>query len=132
MPKRTGIYIPDELEEKVLNYMKILGLKSKSKLIQEALRSYVIEHEWMSMGRVAGLIGIIYRHDVRGVDDKLTDIQHDYLDIILCHVHVHLSKEKCMLVILVKGDAGRIKKLIEEMHELRGVKLVKPLILSLE
>jgi CopG family nickel-responsive transcriptional regulator len=132
LPKRTGVYIPDELDERLRDYMRKMGVKSKSKLIQEAIRNLVIEYEWMSKGRVAGLIGIMYKHGVKGVDDKLNDIQHNYVDIISCHVHLHLSKEKCMLVILVRGDSDRIQGLIKDLNSVKGIRLARPLILGIE
>ncbi len=130
MPKRFGVYMPQDLEKSIEECMRILGVRSKSRLIQEALRSFIAEHEWASGGRVAGIIGVVYNHEAPGVDEKLTEVQHNYLDVIVCHVHIHLSKERCMLVIIVRGDAEKIRNLLREISGIRGVMLSKPLILA--
>ncbi len=132
MPKRFGVYIPEDLEKDMELCMKALGLKSKSRLIQEALRSFIVEQKWRLKGNVAGIIGVVYNHDVGDVDEKLTDVQHEYLDIINSTVHVHLDKEKCMLVIIVRGPTSKIKELINKIMALKGVLVARPMLLAAE
>ena len=132
MPKRFGVYIPKDLEEGLEKCIKTLEFKSKSKLIQEALRSFVAEYEWMAGGTVSGIIGVIYNHEAPGVDKRLTEIQHEFLDSVVCHVHIHLTREKCMLIIINRGKADRVRCLIRKINSIKGVLLAKPLILAAE
>ncbi len=127
---KTGVYIPDDLVEELEKCASTLGIKSKSRIIQEALRLFIAEHRWRIMGSAVGIIGVIYNHDSPGVDEKLTDIQHNYLDIIISTLHVHLTKDKCMLAIIVRGDSARIKDIISEIEKIKGVLIVRPMVMG--
>lgn len=132
MPKKFGVYIPEDLSKEIEDCMKVLGLKSKSKLVQEALRSFILEHRWRIKGRVAGIIGVVYNHEVKGVDEELTDIQHNFLDIINSALHIHLDRERCMLVIVVRGSSEKIKDLLNRIVGTRGVLIARPMLLAPE
>jgi len=127
---KTGIYIPADLFEELRAYMKSLGITSKSKIVQEALRLFMLEHKWELTGSAVGIIGVVYKHEVGNVDHMLTEIQHDYLDLIISTVHIHLDKERCMLAIFVRGSVAKIKELLNRIHKLRGIEIVRPMLLS--
>lgn len=127
---RFGVYIPEDLGRELEVCMRRLGIGSKSRVVQEALRLFIAEHRWRLSGSVVGAIGVVYSHGVGHADEELTDIQHNYLDVILSSLHVHLDKENCMLIIVVRGDSGRLKSLLESISRVRGVKVARPLLLS--
>ena len=129
---KFGVYLPEDLARELEECMDITGIKSKSKIIQEALRLFIIEHRWKAVGKASGIIGIIYDHEVKGVDELLTDIQHDYLDVIITTIHVHLDKRKCMLAIIVKGDTNRIKELLNNIMKIKGVLVARPMLLEIK
>lgn len=129
-PVKFGIYLPEDLARELDECMKITGIRKRSKIIQEALRLFIVEHRWKTVGKASGVIGVVYNHEVRGVDEALTDIQHEYLDIIVSTVHVHLDKEKCMLAIIVRGDTGRIKELLSNIMNIKGVLITRPMLLE--
>ena len=132
MVRKFGVYLTDELYEKLQEYMDKLGVRSKSKLLQEALRLFIVEHQWKLGGNVVGLIGIVYDHEYPDVDNRLTDVQHRYISLIVSTVHIHLDKRKCMLAIIVRGDAERIRKLLNDLMNIRGVLLTRQILLPVE
>ena len=118
-----------ELQE----FMRLSELGSKSKVIQEALRLFIIEQRWrLAEGKVAGVLGVIYDHEVGHADEVLTDIQHKYLDVVISTMHIHLDARKCMLAIAVRGSAERVHNLIREIERVKGVKLVRPMLMASE
>lgn len=128
---KTGIYLPGELSEELEKYMKVAGVKSKSKVIQEALRLFILERKWERVeGEVTGIVSVIYDHEVEHVDEVLTDIQHGFLDIIISALHVHLDYRTCMLAIAVRGDVRRVKELLTDFRRVKGVKLVRTTLMS--
>ncbi len=132
MPKKFGVYLSDDLIEELEKYQKITGIKSKSRLVQEALRLLITEHRWQTSGKAVGVVGVIYNHDVGHADEELTDIQHKYMDVIVSTVHVHLDEEKCMLAIIVRGETGRIREMLNKVSSIKGVLLARPLLLEAE
>lgn len=127
---RFGVYIPPDLAKELYEYMSKLGVTSKSHLIQEALRLFLAEYRWRVSGKVVGAIGLIYNHDVGDIDEELTDIQHKYLDIVVGSFHIHLDKENCLLMIVVRGESKRIKNLLDEIIRVKGVKTARTLLLT--
>ncbi|HDM23831.1 MAG TPA: CopG family ribbon-helix-helix protein [Candidatus Bathyarchaeota archaeon] len=132
MVRKFGVYLTDELYEKLQEYVNKLGVRSKSKLLQEALRLFIVEHQWKLGGNVVGLIGIVYDHEYPDVDNRLTDVQHRYISLIVSTVHIHLDERKCMLAIIVRGDAERIRKLLNDLMNIRGVLLTRQILLPVE
>jgi len=128
---KFGVYLPEDLAKELQEFMKLSGVGSKSKVIQEALRLFVIEQRWrLAEGNVAGVLGVIYDHEVGNVDELLTDIQHRYLDVVVSTMHIHLDARNCMLAIAIKGNAEKVRKLISEIESIRGVKLVRAMLMT--
>ncbi len=131
-PKKFGVYVPEDLADDLEKCMRVTGIRSRSAVIREALRLFVAEHAWEAAGRAAGIIGVLYNHTAKGVDEELTEIQHHYLDEIVATVHVHLTKEECMLAIIVRGEVPRLRELVHKIESIKGVMLVRPMILEKE
>ncbi|MFN3268542.1 MAG: nickel-responsive transcriptional regulator NikR [Zestosphaera sp.] len=129
---KFGIYVPEELMRELEDCMKSLGIKNKSLVFREALRLFISEHKWRAGGSILGVIGVVYDHEVRGIDSELTDIQHDYLNEIISALHIHIDRRNCMLVLALKGSSERVKSLLTRIIKLKGVKLVRPVLMSVE
>ena len=128
--RKFGVYISEELAQELENIAKSIGIRSRSALVRMGLKLLITEHSWRTLGRAAGIIGVIYRHGIRDVDREITEIQHTCLDIILSTLHIHLDEEKCMLAIAVKGEVSKLKNLLERIESIPGVELARPLLLS--
>ena len=124
---RIGVSLPANLLEKFDRIIEERGYSSRSEGIRDAIRAYIVEYEWMrgETGDQIGTITYIYDHSQRGLVNELMDIQHHYLDMIRSSTHIHLNEENCFEVIVLRGDAKRIRELAEKIMALRGVKHVK-------
>ncbi|MEM4613277.1 MAG: nickel-responsive transcriptional regulator NikR [Ignisphaera sp.] len=127
---KFGVYIQRELIEELDRIMLNSGIRNRSKLLQEALRLFIIENRWISSKEVVGSISILYNHDVGDIDERLTDIQHTFRDIIISSMHIHLDEDTCMLLIAVRGDSQRIKEFLDSIRMLKGTLLVKHSLLA--
>ncbi len=129
MPGRVARFSVSVLPEILREFdetIKKLGYK-RSSAIEEAMRDYLTQHKWTieKQGAVAGAITMLYDHDVRGLEENLTDIQHQYRDIISSTTHVHLDDKNCLEIIAVKGEVEKIQSLAERLMTTRGVKQIK-------
>ena len=124
-PLRVGVYIPKDLAEKLTEIMKDLGADTISRVVQESVRLFIAEHSWRIGGEVVGAVGVLYDHEVDHVDEELTDVQHRFLSIVVSSTHVHLDEKNCLLVVIVKGSSNSIKELVNSIEKIRGVKLVR-------
>ena len=68
---------------------------------------------------------MVYDHGQRGLLQTLTDIQHDYMNVISASLHSHITHDRCMEVILLRGDGSDLKHIAERLMSQRGVESVK-------
>jgi len=87
---RISISLPPELLEEFDSLIEKLG-HDRSKAIQQAMRYFLTEYRWKyeERGLAVGTITLIYDHDVRGLESKLTHIQHQATQIIASTTHIH-------------------------------------------
>ena len=119
---RITISLPPSLLEELDEVIAPMEM-DRSKAMQQAIRDFLTEYRWKhdATAGAVGTITLIYDHDVRGLEAKLTDIQHHQPDLITASMHTHLDASHCLLVIVVKGAAGAIQELAKLLKGLRGV-----------
>ena len=130
---RVGVtFSPDLLRDFDETIGKI-GYENRSKAVQDAVRMFVSEKKWLQeeKGTQAGVLMMLYDHEVRGLEDALTDIQHHHANIICSTMHIHLSERDCLEAIAVKGDAAEIRRLSDELTARRGVKILKTMLIPM-
>ncbi|HJJ29740.1 MAG TPA: nickel-responsive transcriptional regulator NikR, partial [Methanocorpusculum sp.] len=103
---RIGISLPENLLNKFDGIIGKRGYSSRSEGIRDAIRSYITYYEWMNdvSGERQGVITMVYDHDHRGLMEAITEIQHGNRHIVQSTIHSHLSDERCLEVILVRGQ----------------------------
>jgi CopG family nickel-responsive transcriptional regulator len=123
---RIGVSVPPDLLNDFDETINRLGY-TRSKAIQVAMRNFLTEHRWVVKGRdkVAGALTMIYNHEVRGLEEALTDIQHDHRDVISSTNHVHLDERNCLEIVAVRGEVKAIQTLAKKLMRERGVKQLK-------
>ena len=105
---RIGISLPKNLLDKFDEIINYRGYSSRSEGIRDAIRSYITYYKWMSdvKGERQGVITMIYDHDQRGLLATLTDIQHEFMEITQATLHSHVTHDRCLEIILIRGDGG--------------------------
>lgn len=128
---RVSVTFPPDLLKDFDEVIRKMGYGNRSKAIQDAVRNFVSEKKWLQeeKGVQAGVLMMLYDHDVKGLESALTDIQHHYAHVICSNMHIHLGTD-CLEAIAVKGDAAEIRKLSDELSAKRGVKLLKTMLVA--
>ncbi len=116
------------VEKKLLERFdqKILekGYSGRSEAMRELIRDYISEQDWSAgAGESVVVVNVIYDKDAPR--DIVSEIQHEYESLIQTSIHSHLDEENCMEVFIAKGSGKKIKKLVERIKTLKGVKQVK-------
>jgi CopG family nickel-responsive transcriptional regulator len=102
------------------------GYGSRSQAITEMVNYQLAEHRREQGDDVmVGTITLLYDRSVRGLQGKLADTQYRHIDEVISSLHVHLSHDKIMEVVLVQGQARRLQAIANEMVTLRGVTMGK-------
>ena len=130
---RIGATFPPGLLRELDQVVKDMGYKSRSKAINDTIRTFVNEQKRLAdfKGTMVGSITMIYNHEMRKLESDLTDTQHQFETIISASMHVHISSDKCLETITVKGPVKKIKRLVEKLRARRGVEEVKLNIFSI-
>ena len=81
-------------------------------------------------GRKAGVLVMVYDHDVKGLEDDLIEAQHHHRGVINSVLHVHLSDRECLEAVAVRGEAEDIRELAHELATRKGVKQVRSTIIT--
>ena len=124
---RVGVTCPSDLLADFDRIIQNMGYRSRSKAIQDTVRRFVNEQNWLSdiQGIRTGSITMVFNHDMRDLESDLTATQHRFESIICASMHVHLSQDRCLETIAVRGDAEQIRRLVEKLKARRGVEEVR-------
>lgn len=124
--EKFTISVEKDLLEKFENLRKRIGYTSRSEAIKDLMRDFLIREKWSGGSReVTGVISVVYDHEKRALADKLIDLQHKRLANIISAMHVHIDEHNCLEVIALKGKAGKIKKIADEIRSTKSVKHVR-------
>jgi len=124
---RIGVSLPENLLGKFDEIITKRGYSSRSEGIRDAIRSYIRYYDWMSEveGERIGILSMTYDHSQRGLVTTLLDIEHEFSGITRSAMHVHISHDECMEVLILLGDGKEVKAIAEKIIALKGVKNVK-------
>ena len=73
-------------------------------------------------GKINSIMVLIHKQDA---EDKVTEIKHDFEDIINTQIHSHLADHKCMEIFVLEGVADRIKDLSNMFQKSTKIDYVK-------
>jgi CopG family nickel-responsive transcriptional regulator len=123
LASRFSVSLPPQLLKQFDAMTGEKGYAKRSQAIADIIRDKLVEHQQQfSNADIAGTITLVYDHHQSHVQSSLTDIQHDHHEVIISTVHVHLDHHNCLEVLVVRGKAGVIKKIADELIAAKGVK----------
>jgi CopG family nickel-responsive transcriptional regulator len=120
---RFGISIDGELLVRFDQLIEAKGHMNRSEAIRDLIRAALVDHTWdEGEEETVGTVTLVYNHHVRDLSDKLTEQQHVHYSQIISALHVHLDPHNCLEVLVVRGKAGDVKKIANELIGVKGVK----------
>jgi CopG family transcriptional regulator, nickel-responsive regulator len=131
---RFGVSISESLLEKFDMLIDDKGYTNRSEAIRDLIRDKLVESDWADdagKDNAIGTITIVYDHHTREVGEKLTDTAHNYHDLVISNMHVHLTHSSCLEVMVVKGASDQIRNFADKVLSIRGVKHGKLVITGL-
>jgi CopG family nickel-responsive transcriptional regulator len=125
-----SVSVPEKLLEHVENSIKEQGFSNRSEIIRQALRAFIRESKSLREleGQIAASITIIYERGAR--KGQISEIQHSFGNIISTFLHAHIEEDYCIEVIVVKGEAEKIRKLVEAFRTNEQINQIKVSILK--
>ena len=119
---RFGVSINKDLLDKFDGLIEDQQYPTRSKAIEDLI-NYYITNETLSNDSISviGTINIIYDHHKRELLKKLTDIQHDFQELIVSSQHIHVSHNDCFEIIIVKGHIKEAERLFSRIKSIKGI-----------
>ncbi|MDD2466804.1 MAG: nickel-responsive transcriptional regulator NikR [Desulfobulbus sp.] len=122
MLKRFSISLDEKLLDQFDNYIHPRGYSNRSEAVRDLIRKVLVNEEWEQDSEVVGVVSLVYNHHQPQLQEKITELQHEYHHAITSSTHVHMDHHNCLEVTIVKGRASQVRELAEQLMALRGVK----------
>ncbi len=119
---RFGVSIERKVLKEFDRYIKRKNYPTRSKAIGDLIRDCLVKKDWIEGKKVAGAIAMVYDHRKRELLNKLTDIQHDFHEIIVSSQHIQLDWHNCLEIIVVRGIPKEVLRLADRLKATKGVK----------
>lgn len=116
---RTGISFEPKLLELFDKFIKEKGYSNRSEAINDMIREHLFHRH---PGQIVGTIKVVYDHRKGHYSKNVSNLQHDYHCQIISSMHIYPDHHTCLELIVVKGQIGRIKKLLEKIRHTDGVR----------
>ncbi len=120
---RFGVSLDSDLLEKFDKLCEEMSYQTRSEAIRDLIRNTLVKREWEDTDKeIAGTLSMVFDHHQSQLSQKLTEVQHDNLDLIVTTLHVHLDHHNCLEVLVLKGPGDRVRKLGQRLLSTKGVK----------
>lgn len=124
MSELTRISI--SLESNLLDaFDKLIAGKSyatRSEAIRDLIRDKLVRTEAeQAAGEQVAVVTLVYDHHARELANRLIDKQHHHHDLVVSSMHIHLGARHCLEVTVLRGEAGKIRHLGDELLATKGV-----------
>lgn len=125
-----SISIPESLLDEVDNTIKEKGFANRSEIFRQSLRHFISEGRNLNEleGEITATVTIIYERIARR--DRILDVQHIYSDIVSTFLHAHIDEKYCLEMIVVKGKATTLRKLVNALRSSEQIKQIKVAVLK--
>jgi CopG family nickel-responsive transcriptional regulator len=119
---RISVSLPPDLLAELDSMVESRGYGSRSQAIGEMVNYQLADHK-RALGNavMAGTLTVLYNRATRGLQGRLADIQYQHIAEVISSLHVHLSEDQMLEVLLVQGPAKQLQAIADEMIALRGV-----------
>ncbi len=101
------------------------GYATRSEAIRDLIRDHLVREEARgAKGETAervAVVTLVYDHHARELAARLIDKAHHHHDLVVSSLHVHLGERHCLEVSVLRGPAGQVRHLGEELLATKGV-----------
>jgi len=122
---RFGVSVEEELLQNFDRVIGGQGYANRSEALRDLMRDALVKSrldDAPETGDVLGSLTLVYDHHANDLTDKMNDLQHDFFNFIVSVLHVHISHDDCLEVIVLRGEIRQVRLLADTLLSLKGVK----------
>ncbi len=123
----VSITLPEELLSQFEKFMESRGYYSRSEAFRDAIRNLIAESEINKLGeeKSAATIMVTSEYKRKEVENRISEIRHEFDDIIIENIHRHIKDQYCLEILIAEGDSKRLLDLMGRVRGIRGIQQVK-------
>ena len=120
---RFGVSLDERLLAKFDRLIGGKGYANRSEAIRDLIRDSLVRGQWeLADTDAVGTLTLVYDHETRELEERLTELQHAHYQAIVSTLHVHLDAHHCLEVLVLRGKSGLLKSIADRLIGTRGVK----------
>ncbi len=121
---RFGVSMPSALVRDLDAWRRISGYPNRSEAVRDLVRDALVETRWERGdpdAETVGVVTLVYNHTTRQLSDHLIDMQHHDHHVAQAALHIHLSPEHCLEVIVLRGSRAEVTHMANHLISAKGV-----------
>ncbi len=118
---RIGVSIERDLLTKLDEYVATHQYPSRSHAIRDLVRKALVEEAWEAGEEAVAAVVLLFDHHSRDISERLREVQHDAEAEICSNLHHHLSHDRCLEIITIRGSREAIVSIADRLRSTRGV-----------
>ncbi len=120
---RFGVSLDEELLSRFDALCDEKSYQTRSEAIRDLIRSALVQKQWEEDDQeTVGVLSLVYDHHQSDLSQKLTEIQHQALDVVVTSMHIHLDHHNCLEVLVLRGPGKTIRETSQKLVSTKGVK----------
>ena len=125
--RRISLALDEKLLRTIDGLMVKQGEINRSRFINSLLTNALAGiMEETTGGYVLSLVVLMYDHELGDVEKNVTDLQHEFKDLIRVTTHVHVGDRDCVEVIHAMGEYGKVQELVSRLSAIKkGIKFMR-------
>jgi CopG family transcriptional regulator, nickel-responsive regulator len=128
-----SITLPNDLLKQFDEFMQTRGYFSRSEAFRDAIRNLISESEIakIQQGNVAATVMTTCDYARKDVDQKISELRHEYDDVVIENIHRHINGKYCIEIFVAEGNNDRILNLINRLRGMHGIQQVRAMFMQL-
>ncbi len=119
---RFSISLEDDLLADFDRFCRQGKFATRSEAVRQLIRDTLTRRSWESDSRdAAGTLTLVYDHHRSQIRDQLVKLQHDHTANVVSTLHVHLTHDLCLEVIVLRGPAAELQGIASLLRGIKGV-----------
>ena len=123
-----SVSLSSKLLNEIDNLKEEMGFSGRSEVIRASTRMLIADNREKEelRGDMNSILVLIHN---KQVEDRVTEIKHDFEDVISTQIHSHLRENKCLELFILDGDAQRMNQLSKMFQTSGKIEYVKLIII---
>ena len=118
-----SLSLNDTMLQELDSVQKAMGFSGRSEAIRAAIRMLLGEFKEESLtGKVRGILLLIHEHEAESL---VTNVKHNFLDIIHTQLHNRFKEGKCLELFLLEGEADRVREMTRTFQKTDSIEVTK-------